>query len=117
LVSGANAFKDLSGAPLDGNNDGVNGDNYTTTFTTNYHAVAVGLLVPGFARGPGQGVSLVVPGQSPNLYAGLPVQLSDGNHATTAGFTLTYNTALLSVTAAAADTGSALYPDAPAGST
>jgi autotransporter-associated beta strand protein len=117
LVSGASAFKDLSGASLDGNNDGVNGDNYTTAFATNYHATSVGLGVPSFARGPAQDVSLVVPGQSPNLYPGLPVQLSDGNHATTAAFTLTYNTALLSVTGATVDTGSALYPDAPVGST
>src|SRR5262249_26244805 len=33
FVSGATAFQDTTGAALDGNSDGVNGDNYTTTFT------------------------------------------------------------------------------------
>jgi hypothetical protein len=117
LVSGANAFRDLAGVPLDGNNDGVNGDNYTTTFTTNFQTTSVGLVVPPFARGPAQTVSLVVPFSSPSIYyPGLPIQLSDGNNATTAAFTLTYNTALLNVTAAAVDT-SVNYRSAPTGST
>src|SRR5262249_14179542 len=31
LVSGVTAFKDTAKVPLDGNNDGVNGDSYVTT--------------------------------------------------------------------------------------
>src|SRR5439155_16850085 len=33
FLSGANNFKDASGAFLDGNNDGTNGNNYSITFT------------------------------------------------------------------------------------
>jgi N-acetylneuraminic acid mutarotase len=106
---GTDAFKDLSGVP---------GNSFTTTFTTNFNTSSVGLVAPAFARGPGQTVNLAVPQTSPTVYYnGMPIQLSDGNNATTAGFTLTYNTALLNITGAKVDAGATLYPDAPAGST
>jgi fibronectin type 3 domain-containing protein len=112
LVSGSSGFKDLSGVPLDGNNSGVPGTNYTTTFSTSYNATNVGLVIPSFARGPGQSVNLVVPGSSPSVYyGGLPIQLTDGNNATTASFSITYISAMLTVTGATVD------PHAPAGST
>jgi glycosidase len=117
LRSGGNGFRDLAGVPLDGNNDGVAGDSYTTTFTTSYNATSVGLSVSSFARGPGQSVNLVVPFNDPTTYGGIPVQLSRGNHTSSATFTLTYNTTLLTLTGAVVDTGSALYADAPSGST
>jgi streptogramin lyase len=117
LRSAANAFKDLSGTPLDGANSGTAGTNFTTTFSTSFNAANVGLVMPSFARGPGQTVSLVVPGSSPSVYyPGLPIQLSDGDSVTSAGFTLTYNTALLTITGAVADSSGA-YVSAPAGST
>jgi hypothetical protein len=117
LRSGINAFVDNAGVPLDGNNSGVPGTNYTTTFTTSFNASDVGLTIGSFARGPAQLVSLVVPLSSPSIYyPGLPIQLTDGNSATAAGFTLTYNTALLNVTGAVVD-NSVSYPSAPSGST
>jgi hypothetical protein len=118
LRSAANGFVDNAGVPLDGANSGdIAGSNYTTTFSRGLNAPDVGLVVPSFARGPGQSVSLVVPGSSPSIYyPGIPIQLSDGNNATTAGFTLTYNTALLNVTNATVDSSN-LYPSAPTGST
>jgi hypothetical protein len=117
LRSASNAFMESSGVLLDGNNSGVPGTNYTTTFTTSFNANDVGLVVGSFARGPAQTVSLVVPNSNPTVYyPGIPIQLSDGDHATTASFTLTYNTALISVTGAVVDTSTA-YASAPAGST
>jgi hypothetical protein len=105
LRSDTNGFVDNAGVKLDGNNSGVPGTNYTTSFSTSYNASDVGLVVASFARGPAQTVSLVVPLSSPSVYyPGLPIQLSDGDNATTAGFTLTYNTALLNVTGAMVDT-------------
>jgi autotransporter-associated beta strand protein len=117
LRSAANGFVDMAGVPLDGNNSGVPGTNYTTSFSTSFNANDVGLVVGSFARGPAQTVSLVVPFSTPSIYyPGLPIQLTDGNNATTAGFTLTYNTALLNVSGAAVDTSGA-YASAPSGST
>jgi hypothetical protein len=123
LGSGADAFKDLAGVPLDGNNDGVPGDSYSTIFNTTFNAASVGLAVSSFARGPAQGVNLVIPGNSTSSYGGIPVQLTDGNNATTAAFTLSYNTALLNVTGAIVDTSGnpqgtvGSYATGPAGST
>jgi hypothetical protein len=112
LVSGANAFKDLSGVPLDGNNSGVPGTNYSTTFITSYNTTTVGLVIPSFARGPGQSVNLIVPNSSPSVYyGGIPIQLTDGNNATSATFSITYTAALLNVSGATVD------PHTPAGST
>jgi regulation of enolase protein 1 (concanavalin A-like superfamily) len=118
LRSASNGFVDNAGVPLDGANSGnVAGTNYTTTFSRGLNAPDVGLAVPSFARGPGQSVSLVVPGSSPSIYyPGIPIQLSDGNNATTASFTLTYNTALLNIANATVDSSN-LYPSAPTGST
>src|SRR5206468_24204 len=42
LVSGVTAFREPGGPTLDGNNDGVSGDNYTTTFTV---AAPAGVVV------------------------------------------------------------------------
>jgi ELWxxDGT repeat protein len=117
LVSGSSAFQDLVGVPLDGNNSGMPGANYTTTMATTYNATSVGLSVASFARGPAQNVDLVVPLTAPSTYGGIPIQLSDGNHAISAAFTLTYDTALLTVTGAVPDIGTTRYADAPAGST
>jgi hypothetical protein len=116
LRSATNGFVDNTGVSLDGTNSGIPG-NYTTAFTTSYNTSDVGLVVPSFARGPAQSVSLVVPNSSPSVYyPGLPIQLSDGDNTMAATFTLTYNTALLNVTGAQVDT-TAAYRSAPAGST
>src|SRR5262249_33961433 len=83
-------------------------------FTTSYFAANVGLSILPFARGPGQDVNLARPGSSvaaPANYGGIPIQLTDGNHATIASFTLVYKTTLLNVSGVNVD------PGMPAGST
>src|SRR5262249_44802822 len=87
FVSGATAFKDTTGAPLDGNNDGVNGDNYTTTFTVSA-PTAVSVTVADFARGPDADDAINVPNNSTN---GIPIALSNGTRVTTAPLVLNYN--------------------------
>ncbi len=94
LASNATAFKDLTGAALDGNNDGVNGDAYTTTFTVAASA-AVAVTVPDFARGPDATDAINVPNNSTN---GLPVALSDGAGVTDATLVLNYDADLLTIT-------------------
>ncbi len=94
LVSGANGFKSTSGALLDGNGDGVPGDNLVATFTVNPPAAnAVVVSIPDFARGYGQPVN--VPATS---NAGLPITLSTGLNVSGVDLTLHYNPALLTIT-------------------
>jgi hypothetical protein len=85
LVSGANAFKDLAGNPLDG------GNNFVTSFTV---AAPPALLVslPSFARGAGQPVHLPT-----DTGAGLPVYLSDATGVGSVSLTFTYDNTLLAV--------------------
>jgi VCBS repeat-containing protein len=59
LFSGSTAFKDMSGGKLDGNSDGIGGDNYTTTFVAAPSGVVV--TVPDFARGPDSADRINVP--------------------------------------------------------
>ena len=94
FVSGSTAFKDLTGALLDGNADGVNGDNYTTTFTV---AAPSGVVVsiPDFARGPDATDVINVTNTTSN---GIPLTLSNGNGVTDATFVLQYNANLLTIT-------------------
>ena len=59
LVSGTNAFVSTTGALLDGNGDGVPGDNLVSTFTVNpLPSNAVVVSIPDFARGYGQTVNV-----------------------------------------------------------
>jgi hypothetical protein len=94
LFSGVLAFKDMSGAALDGNNDGVNGDRYTTTFTVAAPA-GVAVTLPDFARGPDASTAINVPNNSTN---GIPVALSNGSGVTDAAFVLNYDATLLTIT-------------------
>ncbi len=94
LSSGASGIKDLSGSQLDGNADGVPGDDYTTSFTVSaLPSNTVVVSIPSFARGYGQAVNL--PASST---AGLPVTISTGENVSSVSFTLTYNPALLTLT-------------------
>jgi murein DD-endopeptidase MepM/ murein hydrolase activator NlpD len=94
LGSGATAFKDATGAALDGNGDGVNGDTYTTTFTVTAPAGVV-VTVPDFARGPDAADVINVPNNSSN---GIPIALSNGSGVTDAAFVLNYDATLLTIT-------------------
>jgi autotransporter-associated beta strand protein len=96
VVSGATAFKDTTASanPLDGNADGVNGDNYTTTFTVSA-ATGVVVAVPDFARGPDATDPINIANNTTN---GIPITLSNGSSVTDGTFVLNYNANLLTIT-------------------
>src|SRR5262249_20183566 len=84
LRSAADGFKDSLGRLLDGNGDGILGDNYTTTFTvTAPPASAVTVSLPDFARGYGQPVNVPA-----SVSTGIPITLSNGHHVTRVDVTL-----------------------------
>src|SRR5262249_10577206 len=97
LRSGPLGFKDTTGVGLDGNNDGVNGDGYITSFTVGTPRGAV--TVPDFARGPDN----PNPTTGPNNTAGngIPIALSNGAGVTDGTFVLQYNANLLTITGGA----------------
>ncbi|UUX97936.1 Ig-like domain-containing protein [Aquabacterium sp. J223] len=104
LVSGAQAWRDLTGSTLDGNADGTPGDHWLGSFTVaKGGAVTVGLA--DVARGPGQALGLA-PADT-----GLQLRLSNGSGVTAVSFVLAYDPALLGV--ATLQRGSGL----PAGAT
>ena len=95
--SASNGFKDALGDPLDGaSNFNPAGSNATATFTVAAAPVVVG--VPSFARGPDSVDEINLPNSTP---VGIPLNLSVGSGVTSGTFTLQYNSALLSITAAA----------------
>ena len=94
--SAANAFCDPNGATLDGNGDGTAGDNFVTSFNVTNQFQRT-LSIPDFARGPdaGQAINL------PNTAAlGIPVRIDDGSQVRSVDFTVTYDPALLTISAA-----------------
>jgi hypothetical protein len=97
--AGNNGIQTPGGSPLDGNNSGIPGTNYTNMFTA--APAAVTLSVPDFARGPSQPVNV------PASATGLPVQISNSTGVKSATFTVTFNPADLTVTGATPD------PDIP----
>src|SRR5207342_929312 len=100
LRSATNGFVDLLGQPLDGNADGVNGDDFVRKFTVGAsERPTVGL--PDFMRGPGQTVE--VPGTSLGddkdpVDAILPVRISNAAGLESVSFSLRYDPAKLDVT-------------------
>ena len=107
LRSADDGFVDLSGQRLDGDGDGVAGNDFVRVFSAAPQPIVIGL--PDFSRGPGQPVD--VPANQP----GLPLTLTDnrpnGPGIQTVDVTIDYDPALLTVTAAVRG------PDAPAGAT
>ena len=102
--SASNGFEDLSGNLLDGNGDGVAGDNYVNVFTVPPVTNLV-ISLPDCARGPGN--SVVLPNQGGT---GIPITLSNPGtsavNVTDATFNLTYNPALLNIVAPSTIAGS-----------
>ncbi len=99
------------GDPLDGlNNGNPAGSNYVTTFVVAAPLVVIG--IPAFARGPDS----VDPINLPNsATSGIPLNVNVGSGITSGKFTLQYNSALLSITGASANTsltGASLSLDA-----
>jgi hypothetical protein len=92
LASRSNGFVDLLGRLLDGDNNGINGDNYSTGFTVDPMAASRPTLSIGdFARGPGQPVNLPATG------SGLPITLTNGAGVSSLSFELHYDVRLLQV--------------------
>src|SRR5262249_36420344 len=85
--------KAVAGGNLDGNGDGIAGDNYTNTFSV---AAPTGVVVtvPDFARGPDRVDAINVPDNSAN---GIPIALSNGNGVTDATLVLNYDAGLLTI--------------------
>ena len=73
LRSADNGIKSISGAPLDGDRDGISAGDFNQTFAVDGVAT-VTVSVPDFVRGPGQEVN--VPANSEN---GIPVSISLGD--------------------------------------
>jgi hypothetical protein len=86
LVSGANAFKDAVGNPLNG------GTNVTTNFSVSGPPAEV-LSLPSFVRGAGQAVRLPT-----DTAAGLPVYVNDATNVGSVSLTFTYDNTILGVT-------------------
>ncbi len=95
LRSGSNGFKATSGALLDGNGDGLAGDDLTATFAVD-SAVSSRVVVSivDFARGPGQAVDVPATG------TGLPLRLSNGAGVLSVDLQIHYDPTLLTITGA-----------------
>ena len=102
LRSAINGFKDLDGQLLDGNGDGVAGDDFVRSFVIQPPAGAIA-SIPDFTYGPGQAVNV------PFDRVGLPITLSNGTGVNRVEFSLLYNPSLLRINAVAR--GDDLPPD------
>ncbi len=109
--SAASGFVDSLNGPLDGlNNGNPAGSNYVTTFVVTTPPVVV--AIPAFARGPDSVDTINLPNSATT---GIPLNVSVATGITSGKFTLQYNSALLSITAAFANTslsGASLSLDA-----
>jgi hypothetical protein len=93
LRSAANGFTDTEGRALDGDGNGVNGDNYAAPFTVAPSELPpLTLSIADFARGPGQKVE-VPPTLKDELR--LPIQISGAPEFNGIAFSLDYDPALL----------------------
>ena len=104
---GNNGFQDLTGQGLD---NGLGGHAaFVGTFTTTYQAAKTQVLgIADFARGPnasGDTTTLVkVPNDPANGgHVGIPITIYNAANLTSAGFTLTYNANILTVTGGISD--------------
>ncbi len=91
LRSASNGFRDTSGILLDGDDTGMPGTNYTTTFVV-ASTPSVVLSIPDFARGPDSTTTINVPNTAS---LGIPITLTNATGVTSVTFNLTYNPALL----------------------
>ncbi|MDP2433475.1 MAG: CARDB domain-containing protein [Pseudomonadota bacterium] len=96
LASRADAWVDSAGRLLDGNGDGIAGDNHVSSFTVAASSSAI-LGIGEVLVGPGQALT----GYAPyNQYpvAGLPITLSNAAGITSLSFDLAYDPDLLDIT-------------------
>ena len=108
---GSNGFQDVSGQGID---DGCGGHaDYVGTLTTTYQHDNTDVLgIPDFARGPnasGDTTTLVkVPNDPANGgHIGISITIYNAANLTSAGFTLTYNANILTVTGGISDPSNA----------
>ncbi len=105
LRSDANGFVDTAGQLLDGNDDGTEGDDYTSEFTVAEPAAnSVTIGIPDFVRGPGQAVNLPA-----DEISGIAVTISEGTNVRAVDLRVAYDPSLLTIT------GGSVGADAPAG--
>ncbi len=97
LESRANGFVDSLGGLLDGNRDGVAGDNYVKQFTVKGSGAVLSL--GEFTRGPGQMADV------PATSAGVPVTITGATGARQVAFTLAYDASLLNITGVSVGAG------------
>lgn len=97
LESRANGFADSLGGLLDGNRDGVAGDNYVKQFTVSGSGAVLSL--GEFTRGPGQAADV------PATSAGVPVTITGATGARQVAFTLAYDASLLNITGVSVGAG------------
>jgi hypothetical protein len=105
LRSAADGLIDPEGGLLDGDGDGVVGDDFTSSYSV---AATTGVVVslPNFVRGPGQEVH--VPAE---MELGVPISVSDSAAIRSAQISLRYDPTILNISAASVASGM------PAGST
>ncbi len=90
LDSRTNAFVDSVGGLLDGNRDGIAGDNFSTTFAISGSGAV--MSIGEFSRGPGQAANVVA------TTAGVPILITGATGARQVAFTLAYDVSLLNIT-------------------
>ncbi|MEF8731696.1 MAG: Ig-like domain-containing protein [Candidatus Accumulibacter meliphilus] len=97
LTSGPQAFRSAWGT-LDGNADGVAGDDYRTSFTLDALPTTQ-LSLPDFMRGPGQAVNVPAAGEH------LPLTLLSPGEVRRLSFVIRFDPALLEISAALPGSG------------
>ena len=109
--TGSNGFENLLGQGLD---DGHGGHaDFVGTFTTTYqHDNTEVLGIPDFARGPNASGDITTLIKVPNDPAngghiGIPITIYNAGNLTSAGFTLTYNANILTLTGGVSDPSNA----------
>jgi hypothetical protein len=105
LRSAVDGFVDGAGQLLDGNDDGTEGDDYSSDFAVEEPAAnSVTIGIPDFVRGPGQDVNLPA-----DVTTGIPVTISEGTNVRAVDLRVAYDPNLLTIT------GAIVGPDAPGG--
>ena len=103
LTSNTNAFKDASGATLDGTASGTPGNSYITTFSVNNTGTIATVGVADFARGPSSATNINIPNNQ-TTGVGLPITIVTNSSAVTdVTVTLNYDPTLLTISGANAN--------------
>ncbi len=93
LFSRADGIADTYGEMLDGDGNGIGGDDYVSNFNIAATTARV-VSIPDFARGPGQGVNLVTP------LSGIPLTIDNADGVQHVQLSLRFDPDQLQITAA-----------------